>query len=460
MTPKVSIIIPSLNVAPYIKECLESVVNQTLKDIEIICVDAKSSDGTLEILQEYAAKDSRIKLIISDIKSYGYQMNLGLKAARGEYIGIVESDDYIKLNMYERLLGVAIEQGCDVLKCDLEHFHTQNGQKVFRYGAICYDTSLYGKLFINKEENLEEHESAGALSKVNSKKEFPPYIKIIKDTWNMNQPGLYKREFLRKFALFFHESAGASYQDLGFWFMMQVAAKSVYFLKESYYLYRSDNENSSCNSTAKVYCLCEEYKFMEDFLKRDEGLYKKYVFVLRFRQFGSYMWNLNRVSDEFKLEFLLRFQRDFREIVDRGEVDRSYFEPWQLDILDRILENPYGFYENTYKKPLGAVERVKGHLAYKLGAAILGAKCPYRTLTLPFRLIRIIKEHRFEKSVLEVLYKQDSSLKPLSLESYGDYYEALKYKKHLSYRLGEALLKNPLTFLFRIPGIYRSFKKK
>ena len=161
-----------------------------------------------------------------------------------------------------------------------------------------------------------------------------------------------------------------------------------------------------------------------------------------------------------QLEFLLRFQRDFREIVDRGEVDRSYFEPWQLDILDRILENPYGFYENTYKKPLGAVERVKGHLAYKLGAAILGAKCPYRALTLPFRLIRIIKEHRFEKSVLEVLYKQDSSLKPLSLESYGDYYEALKYKKHLSYRLGEALLKNPLTFLFRIPGIYRSFKKK
>ena len=69
--PKVSVIMPSLNVAPYVRECIESVLGQTLREIEIICVDAGSTDGTLEILREYAEKDSRITLIVSDKKSYG-----------------------------------------------------------------------------------------------------------------------------------------------------------------------------------------------------------------------------------------------------------------------------------------------------------------------------------------------------------------------------------------------------
>lgn len=81
--PKVSIILPSLNVASYIRECLESVTRQTLKDIEIICVDSGSTDGTLEVIREFEAKDPRVKVIVSDKKSYGRQMNLGFDAATG-----------------------------------------------------------------------------------------------------------------------------------------------------------------------------------------------------------------------------------------------------------------------------------------------------------------------------------------------------------------------------------------
>ena len=86
---KISVILPSLNVGTYIEECLHSVIKQTLTDIEIICVDAGSTDGTLEILEKYAAEDERITVIRATKKSYGYQMNLGIDAARGEYIGIV-----------------------------------------------------------------------------------------------------------------------------------------------------------------------------------------------------------------------------------------------------------------------------------------------------------------------------------------------------------------------------------
>ena len=109
--PKVTIIMPSLNVKTYIRQCMESVINQTLKEIEIICVDAGSDDGTLEILQEYAAKDSRIRLIHSEKKSYGYQVNIGFDEAKADYIGIVETDDYIKSDMFDRLYSAAANAG-------------------------------------------------------------------------------------------------------------------------------------------------------------------------------------------------------------------------------------------------------------------------------------------------------------------------------------------------------------
>lgn len=118
---KVAVIIPSLNSARYIDECIQSVQNQSLKDLQILCVDAKSEDGTLEILAHYAKNDDRIQIILSDKKSYGYQMNLGIKAAKAEYIGIVESDDYIKARMYEELYSFKAKD-CEVVKSDMLDF--------------------------------------------------------------------------------------------------------------------------------------------------------------------------------------------------------------------------------------------------------------------------------------------------------------------------------------------------
>lgn len=77
---------PSLNVASYIQECILSVINQSLSNIEILCIDAGSTDGTLEILREYQKSDSRVNVFVSDVKSYGAQVNLGIKIAkRGIY---------------------------------------------------------------------------------------------------------------------------------------------------------------------------------------------------------------------------------------------------------------------------------------------------------------------------------------------------------------------------------------
>ena len=103
---KVSIIMPSLNVGQYITECIESAVKQSLEDIEIICVDAGSTDGTWEILQLYQKKDARVRIIKSDVMSYGAQVNMGIAASRGQYIAILETDDYMATNGLSEMTNI------------------------------------------------------------------------------------------------------------------------------------------------------------------------------------------------------------------------------------------------------------------------------------------------------------------------------------------------------------------
>lgn len=115
--PKVSVIIPVYNVEKYLRQCLDSVVNQTLKDIEIICVNDDSPDNSLEILNEYAAKDSRIKVFSKENEGLGAASarNLGLDNATGEYLSILDSDDFFDLEMLEKSYNKAKATNADVV---------------------------------------------------------------------------------------------------------------------------------------------------------------------------------------------------------------------------------------------------------------------------------------------------------------------------------------------------------
>jgi len=111
---KVSVIIPVYNVQKYLAKCLDSVINQTLKDIEIICVNDGSTDNSLEILKAYAEKDSRIKIISQENRGLSAARNAGTAAASGEYIGFVDSDDWISLDYYEKLYNMAQKTDSDI----------------------------------------------------------------------------------------------------------------------------------------------------------------------------------------------------------------------------------------------------------------------------------------------------------------------------------------------------------
>lgn len=121
---KVSIIIPVYNVEKYIERCLKSLSEQTLEDIEIICIDDKSTDNSLSVLKDFASRDERIKIIELDKNvGVGAARNEGLKIAQGTYLGFVDPDDAVELEFYEKLYNKGIETNADIVKGNIKTFH-------------------------------------------------------------------------------------------------------------------------------------------------------------------------------------------------------------------------------------------------------------------------------------------------------------------------------------------------
>lgn len=332
---KVSIILPSLNVVQYIEECVESVINQTLKDIEIICVDAGSTDGTLEILKEYERKDNRIKVLISDKKSYGYQVNLGISVAQGEYIGIVETDDYVSTEMYEELYLVAKEKDVDFVKADFYRFTRENGEEKKGYHKLTSDSRYYNQI-INPLD-------------------MPICFTFLMNTWS----GIYKREFLRKNEIVHNETPGASYQDNGFWFQTFMYAKKALFVNKAYYMNRRDNPNSSVFSNKKVFCICDEYVFLWNRLKSNPYLFEKLKYVYSYSCYHAYKSNLNRIADDYKLDFLIRYSEDFKSLRSEGALDESMFnvEDWEKILF--IMESAENYYQQEVQNRKSVNKKIR-----------------------------------------------------------------------------------------------------
>jgi glycosyltransferase involved in cell wall biosynthesis len=118
---KVSVIVPVYNVEQYLRKCMDSLVNQTLRDIEIICINDCSPDNSLAVLKEYAEKDNRVKIIdLEKNCGVGAARNAGMKVARGEYFGFCDPDDYVDLNYYGKLHDKAKETGAEMVKASLK----------------------------------------------------------------------------------------------------------------------------------------------------------------------------------------------------------------------------------------------------------------------------------------------------------------------------------------------------
>ena len=253
---KVTIIMPSLNVAEYIEKAVRSACKQSLREIEIICIDAGSTDGTWEILNRIAKEDSRIILKKSDKRSYGYQVNCGIEMARGEYIAILETDDYISDEMYERLYCVAKSSELEYVKCDYTAYWTQdNGEAYMIHRKTVLSEELYGK-----DISPIEH------------------INLAIDDWYLWN-GIYKKSFLDKKGIRFSETDGAAFQDIGFLHKTITGAKKAMYIHGEYYHYCIDRDGASSNSKNDLRYAYQEYKIINKSLGCSER--EKAFFYLR-----------------------------------------------------------------------------------------------------------------------------------------------------------------------------------
>lgn len=324
---KVSVIMPSLNVGKYIAECIESAINQTLKDIEIICVDAGSTDGTLEILKEYEKKDSRVKVIVSDVKSYGRQINLGFAVATGQYMAILETDDCIKPDMYEVLYNTAIETDADIVKTDFESFVDAEDGRKYSYFSHFKDKSAYNKIFtpIHNPDSFSSNPS----------------------TWS----SVYKMSFLKENNIRHNETPGASYQDTSFWVLTLAAAKKAYFMDRAFYMLRRDRNESSVFNRGKIYAIFDEYNFIDENIPNDIKNDENYIKVYWKKKCDHFIYHYNRIADDSKLFYLCRMSEEFKKSYENNEIDLSLLNKNRKKDIEDIILHPREFYaraDNQY----------------------------------------------------------------------------------------------------------------
>lgn len=310
---KVSIVVPVYNVENYLNECMNSIVDQTLKEIEIICVNDGSTDNSAAILEEYARKDSRIKVIHKENGGYGSAINVGMEAAAGEYIGIVDSDDKILPEMYERLYAVAKESDLDVVKSD---HYMWCGEKLY----LLHNSKLnhyYDRVLENEYREV--------------------YFRFTMNTWT----GIYKKEFIRNYAIRHNESPGASYQDNGFWFLTMALCKKAQWIGEAFYLHRLDNPASSTRSREKMMSMLNEYDFLANILL-DRNLLEEYKICNYFRM--SRHWDtFYRISDELKREYAWIIKKDYEKYKEKVNWEFDSESGPLLNWLDEISHNPEEF---------------------------------------------------------------------------------------------------------------------
>ena len=314
LRPRVSVVIPVYNVEPYLRLCLESAVNQTLEEIEIIAVNDGSTDGCPKILREYASRDRRIRVIDQPNGGYGRAMNRGIEQARGEYIGILEPDDFADPHMFEDLYLAAKKKRLDFVKADFYRFqHDPSGQ----LRLSCIRTAKEDRNYRRVIRPMKK----------------PDSFHYVMNTWC----GIYRRDFLEKHRIRHNETPGASFQDNGFWFQTMMYARRAMYLDRPCYFNRRDNPGSSVLSPEKVFCMNEEYEFIRE-LVMERGRDKKLLLrLMHVKQFRNYRYRYETIAPQYREAFLKRAREEFGEAQAMGELDLSLFQPEEREVLGRMM---------------------------------------------------------------------------------------------------------------------------
>lgn len=351
---KVSIIVPIYNVEQYLHQCLDSIINQTLKDIEIICIDDGSSDNSGAIVDEYACKDSRIVAVHKQNGGYGSAINKGIELAKGRFIGIVESDDWIAPEMYEILYNKAVETDSDITK-----------------GAIYYvedsvnDIKKISKFVL---QICDKNESF-------TLKECPEIVAYFASIWS----AVYKRDFIMNNNIRMVEDI-RPYEDIPFMAEVYSHSKKTTLVKTPVYYYRKDAQNSSNNAVKRtiVNYVTQRARNREIFIKNncwDKDVMEQYW---RMAYWGCKDF-FTKPNNKFRKEFYIKMQDLFQKTLE-DKCEFKYLPPEVIPDIKRIIKLPYGIYIiiETIQKFTPYIFSIKKENSNHNRIYILGLKIKYR----------------------------------------------------------------------------------
>ena len=311
---KISVIIPVYNSEKYLKECLDSVLNQSFNDFEVICINDGSTDSSLKILNDYQSKDSRIKIISKENNGAASARNIGIKESQGEYVYFMDSDDILELTALEELYDLAETKNLDLIIFKLINFDDGTVEK--------YETAYYEMAFLKElvGQRIFNYNDIGE-----------NLFKIA-----VSPPGKFFKNDLISNIKF---PEGYIFEDNAFFTEAILNAKSVYFYDKHLYnrRVRSDSVMGN-NKDLKQADIIPIFNKMIDIVRNKNCFEEFKTFLLEYKV-SSILMRFSLVEDRYKIEFFNRIKNDFQRFeLDFNEVIFDFSKDNKL-FYELILES-------------------------------------------------------------------------------------------------------------------------
>ena len=364
--PAVSIIVPVYNVEKYLRECLESIINQTFQDIEIICVNDGSTDNSRKILTEYAQKDLRIKIIDKENGGLSSARNAGLKIAQGEFISFIDSDDWVDKTMVEKLYNNIKALNTDISICAVHQYDESkqefdDNSKYFTLGF--FDDSFNNKAFTYKDVK-------------------PFIMDVCVMAWNK----LYRKSLIDECKAEFPD--GLIWEDGPFFFSIFFKAKGVSIVRDFLYYYRINRKGSIIQKGGKqfldiidvVELMYNSIKDLPDFddikdefyIRKIDDIVYRYDLVNFYHKqlFSRKLKNKKFLFDDTIFDFKLadtypgNIRKRLFDIVKRTNIIRFYYNKFKTRVMFKVMEILYTENNIYYLKYRKLVVKLKKRAEY------------------------------------------------------------------------------------------------
>lgn len=302
--PKVSVVVPIYNVEKYLRKCVDSILAQSLKEIEVILIDDGSPDKCGEIIDGYAKADKRVKAVHQKNSGYSISVNKGIDLARGEYIGIIESDDFIEKDMYEKLYADAKKNKTDVTK-GLFYYYNPTLPKAQQNKV--YENPMYVDL---------RYAPAGAFKL----SEWPRMIGFHASIWS----SIYRADFIKKIKI--PDTAGASYQDFPFMCAFLTKAARISVVKKPFVHWRNEpKQGNSTSAGGKKLLFMPENTLRGLSIVDKSGLYQEVKEPLMAHAFWTNIGFFFKIDQQYKQKYYNYLKEIFGRLKDDAEFSYKYF---------------------------------------------------------------------------------------------------------------------------------------